>query len=132
MRKLLFSAMSACLLATSASAWHWNENHPVIPLEVAVGCAHSVGVVEPFRLSYPRVAGLKTIVVHEGPTVSAEQAALIAGCIEYAGGMNGTGQRTETIRVGGIFGDRTIRVRRDRCNGPFVGGSDYCIKRPWY
>ena len=132
MRKLLFSLMSACLLASPAAAWKWNPNHPVVPLEIAVGCAASVGVYEPFQLSYPRVAGLKTIVVHEGPTVTANQAEMINACIEYNGGMNATGQRTEVIHVGGLFGNRTIRVKRERCTGVMTGGAGYCIKRPWY
>ncbi|MEM1387243.1 MAG: hypothetical protein AAF748_05415 [Pseudomonadota bacterium] len=133
MKKLLFSALSACFLATSASAWHWNPNHPVIPLEVAVACAAGAGVYEPFRLSYPRVAGLRTIVVHEGPTVTSEQADQISLCIEYYGGMNATGQRTELVRVNGPFGTQVVRrVRRERCTSVFSGGAGYCIKQPWY
>lgn len=131
MRKLLFSVLSACLLASPAAAWKWNPNHPVVPLEVAVHCAAQAGVGAPFHLRYPTVAGLKTIVVPEQAGLTGNQVDAINACIEYYGGMNATGQRTEVVRTG-IFGNREIRVRRERCTTVFTGGAGYCIKRPWY
>ncbi len=125
MQKLLFSVVSACLLATQAAAW---ERHPMlVPLEVAGACAAKVGASQPMLLDYPVVDGAFSLVqVRPGYGVTETQSVHINACIAHYAGF-------PVDRVRSLGGKETLVVRFNRCRtGVLVGGDSYCVKNAGY
>lgn len=125
MRPLPLIALCAGLFATQAAAW--DSRTPIVPVEVAVACAHRTGVTAPFRLNYPRINGVTEVEVLPGFGVTEVQAKVINGCIAAFSGQRG-GNEVEVVTAGGI----KLNLRRERCPAVMTGGSSYCIKKPWY